>query len=57
MFLYDTVSFIFTEISVELYKNARNREGLARRWGSGSDQKRNNSKFAILCAICQNNIL
>ena len=30
MFIYDTVNFIFTEISAEFYKNARNREGLAR---------------------------
>ena len=57
MFIYDNVNFIFTKISAEFYKNARNREGLARGWGSGSDQKRNNSKFAILYAICQNNIL
>ena len=57
MFIYYTVNFIFIEISAEFYTNARNREGLARGWGSGSDQKRNNSKFAILCAICQNNIL
>ena len=53
MFIYDTVNFIFTEISAEFYKNVRNREA----WQSGSDQKCNNSKFAILCAICQNNIL
>ena len=33
MFIYDTVNFIFTEISAEFYKNARNREGLARGWG------------------------
>ena len=45
MFIYDTVNFIFTEISAEFYKNARNLEGLARGWGSGSDQKRNYSKF------------
>ena len=57
MFIYDTVNFIFTEISAEFYKNARNQEGLARGWGSGTDQKRNNSRFAVLCAICQNNIL
>ena len=57
MFIYDTVNFIFTEMSAEFYKNARNREGLARGWGSGSDQKHNNSKFAILCTICPNNIL
>ena len=43
MFIYDTFNFIFTEISAEFYKNARNREGLARGWGSGSDQKRYNS--------------
>ena len=30
MFIYDTVNFIFTEISVEFYKNVRNREGLVR---------------------------
>ena len=57
MFIYDTVNFIFTEISAEFYKIARNREGLARGWGSGSDQKRNNTKVGILWAICQNNIL
>ena len=57
MFIYDSVNFIFTEISAEFYKNAHNREGLARGCGSGSDQKRNNSKFEILCAICPNNIL
>ena len=33
MFIYDTVNFIITEISAEFYKNARNREGLARGWG------------------------
>ena len=33
MFIYDNVNFIFTEISAEFYKNARNREGLARVWG------------------------
>ena len=27
MFIYDTVNFIFTEISAEFYENARNREG------------------------------
>ena len=57
MFIYDTVNFIFTEISAEFYKNARNLEGLA--WGGGLGQIKNViiQSFAILCAICQNNIL
>ena len=33
MFIYDTVNFIFTEITGEFYKNARNRKGLAMGWG------------------------
>ena len=39
MFIYDTVNFIFTEISAKFYKNACNREGLAR--GGGLDQIKN----------------
>ena len=39
MFIYDTVNFIFTEISAEFYKNARNQEGLAR--GGGLDRNKN----------------
>ena len=48
MFIYDTVNFIFTEISAGFYKNARNREGLARGWVSGSDRIRNKSSMRNL---------
>ena len=57
MFIYDTANFIFTKISAESYKRCTKSGGVGKGWGSGSAQKRYNSKFAILIAICQNNIL